>query len=168
MARFVLVNFNCGIDVTDPAWPAGVNSLMPASGNTIRIISTKPNTPSDLFSINTAAYAPTQSAALAKASVNRITVFPNPYYPADSRLSNEPRRYVTFTNLPAQATIRIFNLAGQLIRTISKNDPSQFVRWDLTNEHHWAVGSGIYVCHIDLPAIGMTRVLKLAIIQSLD
>jgi len=168
MARFVLVNFNCGIDVTDPAWPAGVNSLMPASGNTIRIISTKPNTPSDLFSINTAAYAPTQSAALAKASVNRITVFPNPYYPADSRLSNEPRRYVTFTNLPAQATIRIFNLAGQLIRTIPKNDPSQFVRWYLTNEHRWAVGSGIYICHIDLPAIGMTRVLKLAIIQSLD
>ena len=166
MARFVLVNLNCGLNVDDPAWPTGVNSLMPATGNVIRVISTKPNTPSDLFTINTSAYAPTQSGALAKASVNRIGVFPNPYYPADSRLSNEPRRYVTFTNLPAQATIRIFNLAGQLIRTISKDDPSQFVRWDLTNEHRWAVGSGIYVCHIDLPAIGMTKVVKMAIIQS--
>ncbi|MGH2567956.1 MAG: hypothetical protein ACRDGA_06415, partial [Bacteroidota bacterium] len=43
IARMVLVNVNGG-SVADPTWPANATSLMPPTGNVIRIIATKPNT----------------------------------------------------------------------------------------------------------------------------
>ncbi|HLE33613.1 MAG TPA: T9SS type A sorting domain-containing protein, partial [Bacteroidota bacterium] len=74
--------------------------------------------------------------------------------------------YVTFNNLPPRAKIRIFNLAGHLVRTLEKNDQSQFMRWDLTNEHNWQIGSGIYICHVEMPDIGETKIIKLAVVLS--
>ena len=51
------------------------------------------------------------------------------------------------------------------MRTLHKNDASQFLEWDLTNEDHWAVASGMYICYVEMPDIGATKVLKLAVIQ---
>jgi hypothetical protein len=76
---------------------------------------------------------------------------------------------VTFNNLSPVAKIRIFNLAGHLVRTLDKNDNSQFLRWNLANEANFPVASGMYIAHIEatLPADGstVTKVLKFAIIQ---
>jgi hypothetical protein len=164
MARMVFVNWNGG-SVSDPTWPTNVNSLMPATGNVIRIISTKPNAPSDVFSINTAAYAPSAGAELAKASAEKVGVFPNPYYTQNALESNRFQKFVTFNNLPPKATIRIFNLAGHLVRTLEKDNTSQFYQWDLTNEKNFPVSSGIYICYVDMPDLGVTKILKLAIIM---
>ncbi|NMB80761.1 MAG: T9SS type A sorting domain-containing protein, partial [Ignavibacteria bacterium] len=78
---------------------------------------------------------------------------------------NKYQRYVTFSHLPGKATLRVFNLAGQLVRTIEKNSPSQFITWDLLNENSFPVASGLYIVHVDMPDLGKTKVLKLAIIQ---
>jgi len=79
---------------------------------------------------------------------------------------NKYQRFVTFNHLPEQATIRIFNLAGVLVRTIRHDQPgSQFERWDLSNEQGLPIGSGLYVAYIEMPNLGTTRVLKLAIVQ---
>jgi len=65
--------------------------------------------------------------------------------------------------------VRIFNLAGQLVRVLDKDDNAQFLRWDLTNADNFPVASGMYIAYLELtmPADGstMTKVLKLAIIQ---
>lgn len=168
MARVVLVNVNGG-SVSDPTWPTNVNSLMPATGNVIRIVSTKPNQETDVFAINTATYKPTKSAALEKVSAEKIGVFPNPYYAFNAAETNRFERFVTFNNLPPKAKIRIFNLAGQLVKVIEKNDPSQFVRWSLTNTSNYPVASGIYIAYVEatLPTTGevITKTLKFAIIQ---
>jgi hypothetical protein len=103
--------------------------------------------------------------ALQQASAARVGVFPNPYYAGRSQETSYWRQFVTFNNLPPRATIRIFNLAGQLVRKLEKNDPSQFFEWDLTNENHWQVASGMYICFVEMPDIGETKVLKLAVIQ---
>jgi len=123
-------------------------------------------TTSDVYRFT--APAPTTGLTLEEYSAKKVGVFPNPYYafnPAEvSRLS----RFVTFNNLPPEATIRIFNLAGQLVRKIEKNDPSQFLRWDLLNHDSLPVASGMYIAHVDmkLPSGGnATKILKLAIIQ---
>lgn len=116
--------------------------------------------------------APTTDLAQEKFSAERVNVFPNPYYafnPAEfSRLS----RFVTFNNLPPIATIRIFNLAGQLVAILKKDNPdTQFQRWDLLNFDGLPVASGMYIAYIEmeLPSGGeMSKVLKLAIIQELE
>jgi hypothetical protein len=103
--------------------------------------------------------------ALAKEDIGKVGVFPNPYYAYNPLERSRTARFVTFNKLPSQATIRIFNLAGQLVRTLNKDDATQFIQWDLANEDNFPVASGMYVVHVDMPAIGATKVVKLAIIQ---
>jgi hypothetical protein len=102
--------------------------------------------------------------ALATKDVGNVNVFPNPYLGFNSQESNKYNRFVTFTHLPAKATIRIFNLAGVLMRTIIKNDQLQTIQWDLKNESGFPASAGMYVVYIDMPDLGVTKTLKLGII----
>ncbi|MDR3610946.1 MAG: T9SS type A sorting domain-containing protein [Ignavibacteriaceae bacterium] len=113
------------------------------------------------FQLNAKSYNNSQ----AKTDVQRINVFPNPYYGVNSEELNKYNRFVTFNHLPAIATIRIFNLAGVLVQTIEKNDPGQFARWDLNNQSNLPVASGLYIAYVDMPGLGTTKILKIAIIQ---
>jgi hypothetical protein len=121
------------------------------------------NTPADEFAFT----APTvvNDPALARVDVSLINVFPNPYYGVNTEELNKYQRFVTFNHLPRKATIRIFNLAGVNVRTIYKETDSQFERWDLANESGLPVGSGLYIAHVDMPELGATKILKLAIVQ---
>ncbi|MGA7836708.1 MAG: T9SS type A sorting domain-containing protein [Ignavibacteriaceae bacterium] len=104
---------------------------------------------------------------LAKAAneVDKINVFPNPYYGVNSQELNKYNRFVTFSHLPNNATIRIFNLAGVMVRTIVKSGSDQFQRWDLNNENGLPVASGLYIAYVDMPDVGKTKILKFTIIQ---
>jgi hypothetical protein len=135
---------------------------MPEAGTTFRIISTKPNSTSDSFTI-TAAPAD-QSSTVAQADADRVNVFPNPYLGFNPQEVNKYERFVTFTHLPNTATLRIFNLAGVPVRTLQKSDASQFFTWDLKNESGFPVGAGMYIVYIDMPDVGKTKTLKLGII----
>ncbi|MCG3155704.1 MAG: hypothetical protein DKINENOH_02312 [bacterium] len=137
-------------------------------GNVITITPNRPNTPDDAFSF--AAPAPKKGGALDAASAQNIGVYPNPYYAFNPAETTTLNRFVTFNNLPPNATVRIFNMAGQLVRKLEKvNDPSQFLRWDLQNQTGLPVASGMYIAHVEatLPATGAkaVKVLKLAVIQ---
>jgi hypothetical protein len=124
------------------------------------------NTPNDVFTYTLP--APNRSVALEKASVEKINVFPNPYYAFNPAETNQFVRFVTFNNLPLKVKMRIFNLAGHLVRTLEKDDDSQFLRWDLNNQRNNPVASGIYIAYLELTLSSgeiVTKVLKLAIIQ---
>ncbi len=135
----------------------------PPAGTVIRINYTKPISTDDKYTFT--APSVIVSNDLAKEDVEQINVFPNPYYGVNPQEINKYQRFVTFTHLPQKATIRIFNLAGQLVRTIRKDSPEQFQRWDLNNESSLPVASGIYIVHVDMPDLGKTKILKVAIIQ---
>lgn len=107
----------------------------------------------------------TSTPEFAKLDAEKVGVYPNPYYAFNPAETNRFVRFVTFNKLPPKATVRIFNLAGQLVRTLTKEEPSQFMRWDLNNENNFPVASGIYVAHVDMPDVGVTKILKVAIIQ---
>ena len=64
-----------------------------------------------------------------------------------------------------RVSLKIYNVAGQLVRTLDKNDNTQFMRWDLNNQSNFPVASGMYIAHIDMPDLGATKVLKFAVIQ---
>jgi hypothetical protein len=132
-------------------------------GTVVKIITTKPNTSADSFTFTSPAV--TNSSALAKVDVDKINVFPNPYYGFNSRETTRAGKYVTFSHLPAQATIRIFDLAGTEVRVINKNDASQFINWDLQNENGYPIASGVYIVYVDMPGIGVTKIIKVAVVQ---
>ena len=123
-----------------------------------------PSTYNDTFTFIAPA-AKTSSLADAKADVEKINVFPNPYYGFNSRETTRAGKYVTFSHLPAKAKIRIFDLAGTQVRVINKNDPSQFINWDLQNQNNYPVASGVYIAYIDMPGIGATKIVKIAVVQ---
>lgn len=109
------------------------------------------------------------SVALAKSEVQNIKVFPNPYYGLNRAETDRVVRFITFSHLPAYAKVRIINLAGVLVRTLEKSDPTQFLRWDLQNDSGLPVASGIYIAYIELKDANGTdlgiKTVKFAIIQ---
>lgn len=52
---------------------------------------------------------------------------------------------VFFTRLTAKATVRVYTVSGELVRTIEKNSNSDSVGWDLKNESGRQVASGLYI-----------------------
>ncbi len=135
----------------------------PPAGTVVRILTTKPLTSADEYTF--VGQTSTYDKEAAKADVDKINVFPNPYYGVNPQEINKYQRFVTFNHLPKKATIRIFNLAGQLVRTINKNTNSQFERWDLNNQDGLPVASGVYIVYVDMPDLGKTKILKSAVIQ---
>ena len=134
-----------------------------ADGDNFQITAGKLNTSKVSFTFTSP--APTAGADQDIISAKKVGVFPNPYYASNPAETNRFDRFVTFNNLPPHAIIRIFNLAGQLVRTIDKNSVSQFQRWDLMNTRNYPVASGMYVAYIDMPEVGVTKTLKFSIIQ---
>jgi len=159
LRRTVLMNWNGGDVTVDP--PV-FNQEMPETGTIIRMETTKPNALNDVFEFTTV--APVSNKDLALQSVENIGVFPNPYYAYNPLETNRLEPFVTFNNLPPKATLRIFNLAGQLVRTLNKDDDSQFLRWDLQNFGTLPVASGVYIVHIDLPDLQVQKTLKLTVV----
>ncbi len=114
--------------------------------------------------------APLVDQSVAKQDVAELVkVFPNPYFGFNRFEQNQFNRFVTFSHLPDKAIVRIFNLAGVLVRTLTKGldapDNAQFLRWNLQNEAGLPVASGIYVARIEFPDLGVTKDLKIAIVQ---
>jgi hypothetical protein len=121
------------------------------------------NTTDDVFEFKT--YPPGMvEGTVVQNVMDRIKVVPNPYLNTSSYELNQFDRVIRFINLPAtKCTIRIFNLAGELIRTLVKEDPvPSWIRWDLLTENGVPVASGIYIYHVEAEGIG-TKVGKMAV-----
>ncbi|MEO5617364.1 MAG: FlgD immunoglobulin-like domain containing protein [Candidatus Eisenbacteria bacterium] len=87
--------------------------------------------------------------AASTATANMVRVVPNPYYAHSAYELSQFNRKIKFLNCPTQCTIRIFNLQGQLVRTIEKNDAgTSTVEWDTETKNGLPVGSGVYVYHV--------------------
>lgn len=135
----------------------------PAAGTTIKLSANKSIKIGDIRRFTLNAYKSGDNAA-AKAEVSKVNVFPNPYYAVNNSERIRDSRFITFNHLPRKASIRIFNLAGTLVRSLEKDSPDQFFTWDLTNHKGLPVASGIYLVHIDMGDLGV-KILKSAIIM---
>ncbi len=133
-------------------------------GDQLLVSAYHPNGPGHVFEFTVPGNI-TANTDLAKADVSMVNVFPNPYYGANPQETNRYYRFVTFTHLPQKATIRIFNLAGVMVRKLNKDDATQFLKWDLQNDSGYPVGSGLYLAHVEMPDLGKTKILKIAVVQ---
>ncbi len=138
-------------------------SAAPKAGDQFRFLAKLPNTAADVFKFSTK--ASTYTASVAGTDIEAIKVFPNPYYGFNPRETNPVNRFVTFNHMPQYATVKIFDLAGSLVKVLEKEDPTQFLRWDLTNHNNLPVASGIYIAHIDMPKIAKAKIIKVALVR---
>jgi hypothetical protein len=129
----------------------------PDNGEKLTYTWANPGKPNDVFSFQTT--APTlDNSALARANLSKIRVVPNPYYTRSSYELNQFARQIRFMNLPATCTIRIFDLAGDLVRTLHKDDAStSLLTWDVNTESALPVASGVYIYQVDAPGVGQTH-----------
>ena len=134
-----------------------------AAGDEFMIVANHVNGTADTFTFTPK--APTlNDPAIAKADVTRINVFPNPYQSFDPANPARITEVVTFTHLPQRAIIRIYTLAGIMVKSILKDDPGQFVQWDMKNEAARPVAAGMYIVYIQMPDLGSTKTLKMGIL----
>ena len=97
----------------------------------------------------------TPHRAASTVAASMVLPVPNPYYAHSAYEQTQFNRRIRFVNVPAQCTIRIYNLAGQLVQTLEKNDPSTSVlEWNVQTRNGLPVGSGVYVYHVKSPGAG--------------
>ena len=78
-----------------------------------------------------------------------MRVVPNPFnlYQAQNFPGDYDR--LTFTNLTARCTIRIFSVNGDLVKTLNKDDASAFITWSpMLTDDNLFIAPDIYVYHI--------------------
>jgi hypothetical protein len=104
--------------------------------------------------------------ALQRGALDRIRVVPNPYYGRSTYELSSVEHVVRFTNMPETAVVRIYDLAGDLVRTLRKSDPaSSILQWDLLTDNHLPLASGVYVYRVEAPGAGVATG-KMAIFMS--
>jgi hypothetical protein len=168
-AKYTGSNLNSALVADTCVWSGwytrGSADTAGVTGSVWTIKTTKIVTPTDRWTFSTAGLAPSVgNAALAANDVDKVNVFPNPYIGFNPQEANKYQRFVTLTHMPQTAVIRIFNLAGVLVRTLQKDDATQFLQWDLRNEQGFPVAAGMYLLHVEMPSQGKSKVLKLGVI----
>ena len=138
--------------------PGSANQM--ARSGTVTITPKRDNLPdADVFSFSTAGVATTTYTA------DDINVWPNPYFGYNPEERDPLDQQMHFTNLPTSGTctIRVYDLAGQPVKSLYHTNGTQYEVWDLTNNFGLPVASGMYITHIETD--GGTKILKLGVVQ---
>lgn len=145
-------------------------TVHPAAGDKFLVSTNKPYFNGDYFTFSTVAAKVDQEVA--KNSLDKVGVVPNPYISAnawESRNLNQTgrgERRLDFINLPAQSEIRIYTLTGALIKTLYKDSsPTDgAISWNLVTDDGMDIAYGMYIYHVTAPGIG-EKIGKFAIIK---
>ncbi len=140
--------------------PTQADSITPGPGDVLTLKLDKPFLSHDSFQFTTVASA--IDPDLAKADMDKIRVVPNPYIatnswePQNPYASGRGERQLHFIHLPSKCTIKIFNVRGQLVKTIeheaSITDGTEI--WDMLSRDNLEISYGIYLYHIDAGDLG--------------
>lgn len=139
-------------------------TTQPAPGTVVRFVTGKPPTPADTFTF--VAAAPTMAAS--EGALDGIRVVPNPFYlfgPYDRSVGDHTIR---FHGLPAECSIEIYNLSGEFIVRIDKDDPTTSIaEWNALTDTNVPVASGIYIYVVDAPGYGQ-KIGKFAVFMEVE
>lgn len=132
----------------------------PQDGDRLFLATEKPFLSDDVYEFTT--IGETIDPELAKSDLDRIKVVPNPYIvaapwePPNPFTSGRGPRAIHFNHLPQKCTIRIFNVAGELVKTIEHDSAvgDGTAKWDLLTRDNLDAAYGIYLFHVDAPGIG--------------
>jgi len=148
------------------------SSFLPKAGDVYRITYNRPFWVTDTLSFKVNS-APKEDLAAITSTMKDIRVVPNPYVATNSLeqavpspFLNQPRRLM-FTHIPAQCTIRIFTVSGNLVDRIDVSNPAEdgTAFWDLLSNEGLEVAAGMYIYHVKATQTGDTRIGKFAIVK---
>jgi len=129
------------------------------SGDVLRFQWANPADANDFYTISTD-MAVTDNVSLAQSALDNVRVVPNPYYAYSAYENDQFDRQVRILGVPEEFTIRIFNLAGDKVRTLESNDmsvkqPNQsWAVWNLATDEGLPVAAGVYIWYLEAPGIG--------------
>ncbi|MFQ5770916.1 MAG: hypothetical protein ACE5HX_10305, partial [bacterium] len=115
--------------------PAGLPPLQNARTSGPNVVSVIPHAP----------------AAVTKSGLELVNVVPNPYKVVNPQETAVRERMLKFTHLPSECTIRIFNVAGELIDTLHHNAFSPIASeevWNLRSHENREVAPGLFFYHV--------------------
>lgn len=135
------------------AWPNdhvwffrfGVADTNYSAGDVFRIEGAPLNCSNDEFVFNAGGI----DAQSARNDLSKIKVVPNPYLAHASWETTAGIRKIQFTHLPDDCTIRIYTLAGDLVRVIRHNSGTGSEDWDMLNKDQMGIVPGVYFYHVD-------------------
>ncbi len=84
----------------------------------------------------------TAALVFSSSDLSNVFAYPNPYRRDSSQ------EYVTIAGLTREATVRILDVSGRLIRTLQETDGNGGIQWDLKDESENFVPSGIYIFYV--------------------
>ena len=146
-------------DVLYGGWVAyRTGSGIPADGDVWTLIPNFINLPTDTFEFT--ATSPTLTET--ETDLDKILPVPNPFYLFSTYDPSPGEKLIKWHHLPEKCTITIYNLSGDLMRTIEKNDASAIAGWNLLTDNGLPVASGIYIYVVDAPGFGQ-KIGKMAI-----
>jgi len=94
--------------------------------------------------------------------LDKVKVWPNPYFGFNPEERTPLENYIHFINLPETATIKIYSLAGQMVRTLEHSGGQEEI-WDAQNNFNVLVASGVYIAVVSTD--DGDKVLKLAVVM---
>jgi C1A family cysteine protease/uncharacterized protein YccT (UPF0319 family) len=163
-------------------YPAGTVDSAGLAARQFRLVALNSSTgkwepvSSSAYSVNTTANTVTATTAdmtvyglqmlSALSTLDQVKVYPIPWLRGsggkfDSAAVPGCGSGLIFDNLTAQATVKIFGIQGQLVRTLSEASSSGCIAWDGKNDAGRNVASGIYLAEIKSSS-GM-KIIKLAL-----
>lgn len=143
-------------DVLYAWWPAiaeGHSGAELADGQVLSFTVYKANTVADRFAFKTIR-AGSEDAKDVSALDGAYAV-PNPYLHGTDLELDQTNRLIKFAGLPpVDATVEIYNLVGERIRTLRKDRPEDSeVHWDVLTEKGLPPASGVYIYRITSPGL---------------
>ena len=132
------------------------DTILPSDGETWRLYPNREYLPPSIF--GEVRITGTPGVFTDSAMALNVKVVPNPYIIWNEWQTQFIQRRLKFINLPNECTIRIFNLNGELIRTIMHTETSEGgvgndlggdEWWDILSENRQLVASGVYIFHIE-------------------
>jgi hypothetical protein len=152
------------------AYFSSLASVQPVAGNKFIFKTKKPFFTGDYFSFTTKASK--TDLGLAKNQLKKIDVVPNPYVgyaswePKTIYATGRGDRKIDFVNLPQRCTIRIYTVAGALVKTLTKESGASngSLSWNLVSDDGTDVAYGLYIYHVDAPNVG-THIGRFALIK---
>jgi flagellar hook assembly protein FlgD len=90
-------------------------------------------------------------------NLENVVVYPNPFKPSKGHTE------IRFERLTKNVTIRIYNIAGELVR-LEENIITGFFDWDVKNDSGEKVASGVYI-YVITDDEGRIKKGKIAIIR---
>ncbi len=94
--------------------------------------------------------------------LSKCLAVPNPYYAHSQYELTQFDRVLKFTNIPAsrKVTLRLFNLGGDLVRTITRDATTSdemavaTINWNLNTDRNLPVASGVYIWRLEVDGVG--------------